>query len=139
MSDDLKSWHAESWHAGYHCRDHQVADLERMLRAAQSALTEQHAANARLQAERDALAEQLNSVTSMAERFGQERDALRKDAERWRALCNLWLMCTILTLTQDEDGRWSIEATEPVDNETFATLTGDDPDSAIDAALAGRE
>lgn len=81
----------------------------------------------------------VRRFAARAERAEAERDALRKDAERWRALCNLWLMCTILTLTQDEDGRWSIEATEPVDNETFATLTGDDPDSAIDAALAGRE
>lgn len=81
----------------------------------------------------------LANLIADKRRAEAERDALRKDAERWRALCNLWLMCTILTLTQDEDGRWSIEATEPVDNETFATLTGDDPDSAIDAALAGRE
>jgi hypothetical protein len=55
-------------------------------------------------------------------------------AERWQALCNLWMASTILTLTQDEDGRWSIEQTEPVESIVFATLTGDDPDAAIDAA-----
>lgn len=71
-----------------------------------------------------------------AERAEAELAALKPDAERWNALCNLWMACTILTLTQDEDGRWSIEATEPVDYETFATLTGDDPDAAIDAARA---
>ena len=64
----------------------------------------------------------------------------RGDAERWTTLCELWAASTELSLTQDEDGRWSITQVEDVDGERFARLTGDDPDAAIDAAIAaGRE
>jgi hypothetical protein len=86
--------------------------------------------------ERDGWRCDIDKANKRAERAEAERDALREDAERWNALCNLWAACAVLTLTQDEDGRWSIEATEPVDSETFATLTGRDPDDAIDAARA---
>ena len=72
-----------------------------------------------------------------AERAEAALAEAQADAERWIALCNLWMASTILTLTQDEDGRWSIGQTEPVDSETFATLTGDTPDAAIDAARSG--
>lgn len=55
-------------------------------RNAERARDEAIAHRDKVEAERDALVEQLNSVTSMAERFGQERDALRADALRYRWL-----------------------------------------------------
>ena len=81
-----------------------------------------------------------HTAETVAQRQARAEAALAEaqaDAERWIALCNLWMASTILTLTQDEDGRWSIGQTEPVDSETFATLTGDTPDAAIDAARSG--
>lgn len=43
------------------------------------------------------------AVARIAAAEGREK-ALLADAERWQALCNLWMACTIMTLTQDEDG-----------------------------------
>ncbi len=62
--------------------------------------------------------------------------ATKRDAARWDALANLWAASTILELRQDEDGRWSIHQIEPVENDRYAPLRGDDPDAAIDAAIA---
>ena len=64
-----------------------------------------------------------------------ERKGLKQDAERWSAVVMLWLMSTELTLTQDEDGRYSITCVEPVEAlPAPGRWTGDDPDAAIDAA-----
>ena len=64
-----------------------------------------------------------------------ERKGLKQDAERWSAVVMLWLMSTELTLTQDEDGRYSITCIEPVEAlPAPGRWTGDDPDAAIDAA-----
>jgi hypothetical protein len=65
---------------------------------------------------------------------GAELAALRADAERWVALANLWAHCTELSLTQDDDGLWSITMVEAVENERCERWTGDDPDAVIDEA-----
>ena len=58
-----------------------------------------------------------------------------EDAERWGALVNLWHHATELSLTQDDDGRWSITIIEAVEN-AYGRWTGDEPDTAIDAHRA---
>jgi hypothetical protein len=63
-----------------------------------------------------------------------EYDALVADAERWKTLCELWLLCTEMSLIQNEDGGYSIIMVEPVDNVTFKDLVGDTPEQAIDSA-----
>jgi hypothetical protein len=66
-------------------------------------------------------------------------DALRQDAERFNTLLELWHASTELSLTQDEDGRWSITVIEPVDGlPAPGRWTGDDPLEAIRALSASR-
>lgn len=57
-----------------------------------------------------------------------------KDADRWDTFCELWALSTELSATQDEDGRWSVSQTEPVESILFSALTGDTPNDAIDKA-----
>lgn len=73
-----------------------------------------------------------DTVTITATEYKQ----LKADAERWNTLCNLWLMCTELQLTQNEDGGYSIIPVEFVDNIIFDSLDGDTPEQAIDQAMA---
>ena len=62
------------------------------------------------------------------------------DARRWNALVELWHASTELTLTQDEDGGWSITVTEAVETvPVTGRWTGDNPDAAIDAAIQAQE
>jgi len=82
-------------------------------------------------------AKERDAIYARAERAEAELARCREDAGRRQALCNLWMLSTVLTLTMDEDGRWSIAQTEAVDSEVFATLTGDTPDDCIDAARGG--
>jgi len=90
---------------------------------------------AALEAERADLIKINNKWAGEWDAMREERDALAKDAERWSAVVMLWLMSTELTLTQDEDGRYSITCVEPVEAlPAPGRWTGNDPDAAIDAA-----
>jgi len=73
----------------------------------------------------------VNALPALLDRL----EAAERDAARWIAFCNLWLHYTEMSVTQDEDGRYSITGVEPVEHELLpGQWTGDDPDAAIDAA-----
>ena len=81
----------------------------------------------------------ISAIESQAARIAElesQLAATKRDAARWDALANLWAASTILELRQDEDGGWSIHQIEPVENDRYGPLRGDNPDAAIDAAVA---
>lgn len=61
--------------------------------------------------------------------------AAQKDAERWNSISALMFACALVELTQDEDGGYSISASEPVENYLPKSWSGDTPEAAIDAAM----
>lgn len=54
------------------------------------------------------------------------------DARRWDNLANLWLAFTEITLTQNEDGGYTLNPVEAVDNIIAMEIHGDTPDAVID-------
>lgn len=70
-------------------------------------------------------------ITQLKEKLAEAN----KDAERWTTFCNLWNMCVEMRVYQNEDGGYSIELVEFVDNVIMNDLHGNTPDEAIDQAI----
>lgn len=64
-----------------------------------------------------------------------EIDALRKDGERWRAFTALWNLCTEMSVTQNEEGGYSVIFIEFVENTLMDDLHGNTPDDVLDIVV----
>lgn len=133
--------------------ENQLAECQKELHDEMNRYDAANKALAECQRERDELKTWLEDQVCEAKDFAyklegktvelasvtKQRDELveyKRDADRWNGISALMFACSLVELTQDEDGGYCISATEPVENYLPASWSGDTPEAAIDAALA---